>query len=483
MRVKLSNLLKYYKPLKETGNTDISITNIATHSSRVKPSGLFFAIKGEKTDGHNFIQDAIKNGAVAVVSDREIQYQGVTLIFVEDSKSALSAYSAAFYNFPAKEMDIIGVTGTNGKTTITNLIYQILSKETIAGLIGTSGYFYGDKKGSFGLTTPLADDLHFILKEMRDFGVKKVVMEVSSHALILKRVENISFKSVIFTNLTQDHLDFHKTIENYYRSKLKLFGMIENHKRSAVIVNADDQYGKRIMQDIDFTPVTYGIAGNADYNARILDVNMNGTKIQLKTPEGEKKISLNLIGKFNVYNSLAAIAWEMEGGKSMETVCQDICEVVPVPGRLEIIKKENEKFVVIDYAHTPAALENILMTLRKLVTGRLICVFGCGGDRDREKRPLMGKVAGILSELVYLTSDNPRIEDPMNILLDIELGIRDTGTEYFVIPDREEAIKRAIIGADINDCVLLAGKGDEEYQIIGEKRIPFSDRLVAHKYL
>ncbi len=486
--MQLKDLFEVYMPKETIGNTDVIVSNISTHSAKAGSASLFFAITGEKTDGKKFIKDAVNNGAVAVVSETKVDMENTVQVIVGDIKEALSAWSSAFYGFPSREIDIVGVTGTNGKTTITNLIYQIQINEGTAGLIGTSGYFYGDEKGSFGLTTPLANDLHFIFRRMLDSGVKNIAMEVSSHALFLKRVKDIKFKTAIFTNLTQDHLDFHENLDNYYLSKLKLFGMLKDKTRGSVIINTDDEYGRRLISDIDISAVTYGIKREADYRAEIIELSLEGTRIKLKTPEGETEVGFGLVGEFNVYNCLAVIAWAMEGGKSMETVCRVISRSVPVPGRCEIIRKDEDetktkKFVVVDYAHTPSALENILITLRRMVPGKLICVFGCGGDRDREKRPLMGKVAGILADYVYLTSDNPRSEDPLSIILDIEVGIRDTNANYIVIPDREEAIKKAVTEAGENDCILLAGKGDESYQIIGEQKILFSDRIIARNYL
>ncbi|MFH1414778.1 MAG: UDP-N-acetylmuramoyl-L-alanyl-D-glutamate--2,6-diaminopimelate ligase [Elusimicrobiota bacterium] len=483
--MRLNELFGSYRPSATDGDMDIEITGIAADSNRVEAGGLFFALKGEKADGADYIEDAVKNGALAVVTEKKVNVPGTAVVYVEDSRHALSEWSSVFYGCPSDSMTITGVTGTNGKTTITNIIYQMLSEEGAAGLIGTSGYFYGSKKGSFGLTTPLANDLHFIFSVMASAGVDKVAMEVSSHALVLKRVENVKFEKAIFTNLTQDHLDFHRSLEEYYLSKLRLFGLLRKKEKGAAVINVDDVYGVRMCRDIGFQPVTYAIENKADYMAEIIDINMKGSTFNLITPQGSSEVSAGLIGKFNVYNCLAAAAWAMEGGRNMENICKAISRAVPVPGRCEILSKEDgsDRFVVIDYAHTPVALENILMTLRRMVNGRLICVFGCGGDRDREKRPLMGKVAGILSDKVYLTSDNPRSEESMSIILDIEVGIRDTATPYEVEEDREEAIRKAIKNANESDCILIAGKGDEEYQIIGEQKIFFSDRMVAKSYI
>ena len=498
--MKLAKLFDYYRPLEleYSGDIDCEITNIAVHSDDVKPGCLFFALKGEKTDGKNFIDSAILNGAVAVAMSKEgrgkeipamrKEARDVVEIILSDVYNAISKWSAALYNFPAKEMEIVGVTGTNGKTTVTNIIYRILTAEGGAGLIGTSGHFYGKKSGHFGMTTPRANDLHFLFRAMLDDGISKVAMEVSSHSLELKRVQDIKFKSAIWTNLSPEHLDFHKTMENYYKAKLKLFSLVTEKNKSSAIVNIDNDYGRRVVKDIGYEATTYGMTPEADYRAEIKNISLNGTEFLLITPSKSMEMKINLIGKFNVYNCLAAIAWAVEGGRDMDTVCDIVSQAPGVRGRMELVKKgistaDSDKIVVIDYAHTPDALENVLLTLKNMKPKKLICVFGCGGDRDREKRPLMGKIAGKYSDVVYLTSDNPRSEDAASILLDIEVGIRDTTTNYYVITDREEAIKTAIENSSAGDCILIAGKGDEDYQIIGSTTIPFSDRLVVQKYL
>jgi UDP-N-acetylmuramoyl-L-alanyl-D-glutamate--2,6-diaminopimelate ligase len=410
---------------------------------------------------------------------------GSTVVRVEDVRLALSKWSSVFYDFPSREMNIVGITGTNGKTTIAGLIHRMLLEEGKAGLIGTSGYFYDSNKGSFGMTTPHSNDIHYIFRKMLDEGVKNVVMEVSSHALVLKRVEEIQFQNAIFTNLTQDHLDFHGSMDEYFSSKFRLFDMVKNKKRGTAIINSDDAYGRKIIEMLEYPAVTYAIESCADYRATVRQISLKGSVFTLEAKGKKVDMCVHLIGKYNIYNCLAAIAWALEGGRDMETVCNVVSKSKSVPGRLEILveKGSGGRAVIIDYAHTPAALENVLMTLRALTKSKLVCVFGCGGDRDRDKRPLMGKVAGIIADKVYLTSDNPRSEDPTGILLDIEVGIRDTATEYYVMPDRKEAIRKAIQDSGETDCILIAGKGDEDYQIIGDKRIPFSDRLEAHKYL
>ncbi|MFW6134539.1 MAG: UDP-N-acetylmuramoyl-L-alanyl-D-glutamate--2,6-diaminopimelate ligase [Elusimicrobiota bacterium] len=483
--MKIKELFEHHNPAQYTGEIEREITGIETDSRKVEPGNIFFALKGEKTHGRNYIEEALEKGAAAIVSDKKYGVQEILEIVVSDPREVLSLWSAAFYRFPSKEMEIIGVTGTNGKTTVSNLIYRILLEQGRAGLIGTSGYFYDSKKGKFSMTTPQPYELHMLFREMLDKGVKKVVMEVSSHALDLKRVRHVEFSSGIFTNLTRDHLDYHLTFENYYLSKFKLFGLLKEQKKENSIINIDDSYGRRMVDDLKYTPATYGIKRDSDYKGETKKLDLKGSEFKVISNKGEESLKVNLLGEFNVYNCLAAIAWAVEGGIDMTTTCRVISEVSPVPGRLEIIKKggKSDKTIMVDYAHTPNALENVLSMLKKIKAKRLICVFGCGGDRDREKRPLMGRVAGVYSDVVYLTSDNPRTEDPTRILLDIEVGVRDTGTMYYVIPDREEAIKKAIKGAGDGDCILIAGKGDEEFQIVGEKKIPFSDRQVARKYL
>ena len=478
--MKLGELSEMYPPLKFAGDPSACVTGITSVASEVKKGYVFFAMPGQHRHGADFVPEAIKNGAVAVASDSS--HPDADAVF-DDPFLALSRWSAALYGRPADRMRITGVTGTNGKTTVSSLIHRILSLEGPAGLMGTSGYLYDGKKGDFSLTTPQAFELHELFGRMLSSSVEKAVMEVSSHALELKRVSDIKFESAIFTNLTRDHLDFHGDLESYYLSKLKLFGFLR--KDGMAVVNIDDEYGRRIADDTGLDTVSYGLSREARYRAEIRDINLKGSRFRFVSPAGNRDMTVRLIGKFNVYNSLAALAWAIEGGREMESVCRVIEEASPVPGRLEIVRKDGgeKRVVVIDYAHTPDALENVLLTLKSMEPSRLVCVFGCGGDRDRAKRPLMGKIAGLIADTVYLTSDNPRSEDPVSILLDIELGIRETSTPYMVIPDREEAIMMALQDSRPGDCVLIAGKGDEAYQLVGDERLPFSDRDIAKKYL
>ncbi len=488
--MKLKDFFEYYRPLGVEGNPDLDITGFSVDSRQVREGNLFFAFSGSHTDGILHLNKAVEKGAAAVVFGKKTILPGRTgksgfvSIQVEDAEAALSRWSSAFYGFPSKRMDIAGVTGTNGKTTVSWLIYELLKKGADAGLVGTLGYKFGDTKGSFSMTTPRPHELHGLFACMLEAGIEKAVMEVSSHGLKMKRVMDVEFGSAIFTNLTRDHLDFHKTFEDYFNAKMLLFGLLRKPRKA--LVNIDDEYGSRIPGLLDFKPVTYGIKNQADYMAEPGAMDLSGTSFTLTGPGGFKKdVKVNLVGRFNIYNCLAAMAWAIEKGGDMEAVCKVVSEASPVPGRLEIISKDegDDRVVVIDYAHTPVALENVLSTLRPVTSGRLICLFGCGGDRDRDKRPLMGEIAGRLADVVYVTSDNPRYEDPLSIVLDIELGVRKTGVDYFVIPDRHECMREAISTLQSGDCILVAGKGDEEYQIIGDEKFPFSDRCVARSFL
>ncbi len=484
--MKLSSLFEYSKPKYFNGDYNIEVTDIFTSSKKVEKGSLFFAFQGSKTHGNKYIGEAARRGAVAVVSETNPGSSPLPVIVVDDARQVLSKWSAAVNGFPARKLSFTGVTGTNGKTTVTNLIYRILKKEKNSALIGTSGYFYNNTNGKFSMTTPLPNELHKLFKKMLESGIENVVMEVSSHALALKRVEDIKFKTAVFTNLTRDHLDFHGNFEEYFKRKKHLFDLLKSS--GVAVVNKDNKYGHRLVNELSGIKQklkTYGLTTESDYRGEIKKLNMNRSQFILKTGNFTEKIDTNLIGEFNIYNCLAAVAAGIEGVNNMQQVCKVISEVSPVKGRLEIVKSEGKdnKTVVIDYAHTPDALDNVLRTLKNLTAGRLICLFGCGGDRDREKRPLMGQIAGSYSDIVYVTSDNPRTENPVDILLDIELGLRKTSASYYVIKDREKAIKEAVTRAGKNDCILIAGKGDEEYQIFKNNKVPFSDRKMARKYL
>ncbi len=483
--MKLKNFYQAYKPLNCI-SPEVKVKGFAVNSKDVMKGDIFFALRGSRTSGIRYVREALYRGAVAVAV-KEGEDRGIALsaplLRVKDPNMALSRWSAAFYNYPTKKMNITGVTGTNGKTTVSSLIYQILKFRGKAGIIGTPGYSFGKKKGKFTMTTPRSHELQKIFSQMLKDGVKNAVMEVSSHALKLKRVEDVHFSAAVFTNLTRDHLDFHGSFSDYFKSKLHLFKLLKNNR---AIINIDDEYGRKIKEMIDFNPATYGIKKKALYRARIKQLTLRGSSFNFFAPgKFNREINIKMAGRYNVYNCLAAMAWAAEKGEDMETLCTVVSEAKPVPGRMEIVLREGPggRVVVIDYAHTPDALENVLKSLAEMTKGRLISVFGCGGDRDREKRPIMGEIAGKLSDAVFITSDNPRHEDPISIILDIELGVRKTGTDYFVFPGREECIEEAIKFSQDEDCILIAGKGDEEYQIIGNRMIPFSDRLIARKYL
>ncbi len=480
--MKLGDLVSIVPPVKCTADHALDIRGVTSFSGEVKEGFVFFALPGRNNHGIKFTGEALEKGAAVVVSDRDCPE--ADLVYT-DPFAAMSAFSAALSAWPALSMNLTGITGTNGKTTVSRIVYAILCSIGPAGIVGTQGFRYNGSSGRFSMTTPQAWELQPLLRRMLDSGVSNAVMEVSSHALELKRVADLWFEGVIFTNLTRDHLDFHGSLENYYRSKLRIFDLLRDEALSRVVINTDDDYGRRMIRDKKLDAVTYGLGPEADFRASVKKLGIKGSSFKLVTPYGSRDMNVRLVGRFNIYNCLAALAWAIRKENQMESICRVVEEVSPVPGRLELVSREGEdnRVVVIDYAHTPDALENVLLTLKEAAPRRLICVFGCGGDRDRTKRPVMGKIAGLIADTVYLTSDNPRSEDPVGILLDIELGLRQTSTPYLVISDREEAIMAALRDARPGDCVLIAGKGDEEYQIVGDEKIPFSDRRVARKYL
>ncbi|WP_129596445.1 UDP-N-acetylmuramoyl-L-alanyl-D-glutamate--2,6-diaminopimelate ligase [Anaerophilus nitritogenes] len=481
--MKIDQLMKGLKITKITGKKDIQVIGIAYDSRKVKEGYAFVAIAGFKTDGHEYIDQAVKNGAKVVIVQKHIDFiEGVTIIQVENSRKVLAYISSHFYYDPIKTMNLIGVTGTNGKTTITHLIKSILQKNHVAtGLIGTIAHEILDKKYKANNTTPESLDLHKLFKEMVDKEVNTCVMEVSSHSLDLDRVAGIPYKIGVFTNLTPDHMDFHETIENYKKAKTKLF----YQTTKANIINIDDPYGKEIAQEVnrlDTKLITYGIYDQADIYAKDIETSSKGTTFTLMTPQFSGKISIQTPGMFSVYNALAAMGVCYVLGYSFEEIKIGI-ESVKVPGRFETVPDTKEHNIIVDYSHTPDALKNALHTIKDFVEGRIITVFGCGGDRDKTKRPMMGEVAGKISDYCVITSDNPRSEDPDKIMKDIEVGIKRTSCKYKMIEDRKEAIKEAIKMSKPEDVILIAGKGHETYQILKDKIIDFDDKAVASEIL
>ena len=458
------------------GNLDLDINTVQYNSKKVITGDVFVCVEGFNVDGHNYADNAVANGAKAVICRKDLQFDsGIAVIKVKDTRKALAIMSSNAFKNPVDDIKLIGVTGTNGKTTSAFMIKSILEKAGYkTGLIGTIANYIGSTKVKAERTTPESLELHQLFRDMKNEEVKYCVMEVSSHSLSLDRVYGIEFSQGIFTNLTQDHMDFHKTFENYYEAKLQLF----KNTRSSII-NMDDSYGKQILHDIpvDSKILTYTIEGKGDLKADNILNHSRGVEFDLHFKDKSIHISLCLPGKYNVYNALCSAGACIGEGISLEVIKAGL-ESVVVPGRCEIATKEyNLGFdVIIDYAHTPDGLENILKTAREFTTGRLISVFGCGGDRDKGKRPIMGKIGSELSDIAVITSDNPRTEEPMDIIQDVILGI--TKENYVLVENRREAIKEAIKMAQKGDVIVIAGKGHEDYQILKDEVIHFDEREV-----
>jgi UDP-N-acetylmuramoyl-L-alanyl-D-glutamate--2,6-diaminopimelate ligase len=469
------------------GTLDRAVESIAYDSRRVQRNGLFVALRGEKTDGHQFLEQAIERGASVIVTEREEKQPRVTCLVVDDTRSALAALAAAFYGWPATKLKLAAVTGTNGKTTTTFLIKHICEKAGLrCGLIGTVRYEIGERILPATRTTPESLDLQELLAQMANAGCRAAAMEVSSHALAQERTRGLEWDVAVFTNLTQDHLDFHGTMENYFESKAKLFAQLAQQKKKqkpVAIVNIDDRYGEQLLGKIDknISVVTFGMSARADFRASSYRMEFGGTSYQLDARGKSYLVRVPLIGRFNVANSLAALAAANALGLSLRETVLSLGKSPQVPGRLEAVPAKRQFQVFVDYAHTPDALLNVLKTLRELQPRRLIVVFGCGGDRDRQKRPLMGEVVDRHADLAIITSDNPRKEDPNAIIAEVEKGFR--ADHYEKIPDRTEAIRRAIELAQPRDIVLIAGKGHENYQEFADHTVPFDDIQVARRAL
>jgi UDP-N-acetylmuramoyl-L-alanyl-D-glutamate--2,6-diaminopimelate ligase len=477
----LKDILKGIEILDCSGPVDIKISGIAYNSKSVQDNYLFVSIEGFKTDGHNYIEDAIEKGATAIIIQKDIgrKLDGITYIKVRDTRLALPLISSAFFNHPESKMRIIGVTGTNGKTSTCYITGNILKKAGYkVGIIGTLGYKIGDKILEISRTTPESLDLFRILHEMANGGVDYVVMEVSSHSLELKRVEGINFYGAIFTNLTQDHLDFHGSFEEYKKAKQKLF--LKNPEYS--VVNMDDSSGPD-MYVSNGEKATYGTHEGCDYIASNIDLNINGVSYTIEMDKDRVDLNVKIPGKFSVYNTLASFAFCSFIGIPHEVIVSALQESRGVPGRFELVSEDEPFSVIVDYAHTPDALENVLSTAREIIKGKLISVFGCGGDRDRTKRPIMGKISTTLAELTVITSDNPRSEEPISIIQEIEEGAKGGNYSFVSYPDRQEAIQYAISKAEPGDIVIIAGKGHETYQELKDKTVPFDDREVSKNFL
>ncbi|CAN7445595.1 UDP-N-acetylmuramoyl-L-alanyl-D-glutamate--2, 6-diaminopimelate ligase [Paenibacillus sp. LjRoot153] len=471
------------------GDKDTEITGIEADSRKIKKGDLFLCIPGLTADGHDYAPKAIELGASALVTERVLDVP-VPQLVVKDARYAMAALSAHFFGYPSKELKIIGITGTNGKTTSTYLLEKIIADQGYAtGLMGNIHIKIGDEYIENKATnTQEALELQRILRKMADAGTDYCIMEVSSHGLDMGRVKGIQFRSGIFTNLTQDHLDYHKTMEGYAAAKGLLFSRLGNgfskdpNARQYAILNADDEASQTFHRLTAAQVITYGIENDCDVRASDIRMTSQGTEFQLHSFAGEAFFRMQLVGKFNVYNVLGAIAAALAEGIPLEAIRISLERIAVVEGRMEVVNEGQDYLVLVDYAHTPDGLENALSTVSEFAEGKIITVFGCGGDRDRTKRPIMGKVAAHYSDYVFVTSDNPRTEDPEAILADIEPGLKDVHypeNQYILLADRKKAIQKAIEEAGPKDVILIAGKGHETYQDIMGVKHDFDDRLVA----
>jgi UDP-N-acetylmuramoyl-L-alanyl-D-glutamate--2,6-diaminopimelate ligase len=475
--------------LEQRGNLDLAVTSMTDDSRMVSKGSLFVAVKGERVDGHDFVENARQAGAAAVVAQRSVDTGSLPYIRVSDSRKALGWLGSRFHGDPSAGLTMVGITGTNGKTTTTYLCKALL--EGIGrrvGLIGTVAYQIGSETIPASHTTPGALELQQLLAKMVESGLDAAVMEVSSHALALDRTVGCEYDVAVFTNLTQDHLDFHSDMEDYFQAKLRLFIELAGGRKTGkrAIINLDAPYGARVRAACPVPVWGYALSSQADLIAERVCLSPNGTTFTAATPAGSFFVESRLIGEHNVYNLLGAIGVALHAGATPGQVQEAAAGVTNVPGRFERVTAGQDFTVVVDYAHTPDALVRLLTAAQAVKTHRIITVFGCGGDRDRGKRPKMGRAAVEQSDVVVLTSDNPRTEDPMAILREVEVGVREAlqrrpQVAYRMIPDRREAIGSAISEARSGDMVLIAGKGHEDYQIIGTKKFHFDDREVARE--
>jgi len=481
--------------IRVEGKASLEIIGIACDSKAVKPGFIFIALKGSKVNGADFIDEAIDRGAIAVLLDNEavgIFKRGSTFIYVKDARLCLAQASQAYFGDVSAKMRLAGVTGTNGKTTITYLIESMLkSANEAVGVIGTVNYRFGQRSIPSVNTTPGALELYSLLSAMRKEKINYCVMEISSHSLGQGRVDTLQFNAAIFTNLTREHLDYHKDMDDYLAAKLKLFGKIK--KGGFAVINIDDQASGRIMEKVNAEAraniITYGIDRKADIMAKDIQLSCSGIKFNLGAAErilassAPMEIESNFIGRHNIYNILASIGAGLAIGLDIRDIKAGIGSLKGLPGRLESVGCGQNFSVYVDYAHTEDGLNNVLRSLRELNPRRLISVFGCGGDRDRSKRPSMGRASTELSDSVFITSDNPRTEEPIAIINEIVAGIGPGKNNYTIEPDRFNAIKKAVMGAREGDIVLIAGKGHETYQIFKDTTIPFDDREVVKRIL
>ncbi len=488
--MRLNELVRDLTAKTVNGPDEVEITQVAYDSRKVKPGALFFSVAGLHTDGLAYVKDAVSCGAAAVVTDRDVAVEGATRVLVPDVRKALAKTACAFHGNPSRRLKMVGITGTNGKTTVSYLVRSIFSEAGLkAGVVGTIGYDLGDVRLKGAHTTPEAPDFQELLADMLKRGMTHAAVEVSSHALAQRRSYGTEFDAVVFTNLSRDHLDYHRTFEEYRDAKLKLFTKCERGaalKSPVCVLNADDQAfpAFRAASVASGDPVcTYSLAGTADVAAKEVKLLPAGSDFLLVWRGEPVRVRLSIPGLFNVMNALAAFGAGVSLGIGPNEVAAGLGALKGVRGRMERVDMGQDFSVFIDYAHTPDALDNILRTVRPITKRELISVFGCGGDRDRGKRSEMGAVSGSLADVTIITSDNPRSEEPLSIIAQIEEGIRRTGGRYSIVADRREAIRGALAGARPGDSVVIAGKGHEDYQIVGKEVRHFDDREVAEEFL
>ena len=484
---KLSEVLQGVGTALPAAANSLEIRQVACDSRKVRPGALFLALHGAKADGNKFIQDALKRGAVAIASEEPAPSRipgGVEWIQIQDARKALAISAANFLGHPANALQLVAVTGTNGKTTTTAVVdAMVKASGAKTGLFGTIAYHtpLGDYPAPN--TTPESVDLQGFFAEIRDAGGKYAVLEASSHSLAMDRLWGCHFQVAVFTNLTREHMDFHKTFEDYFAAKRRLFEGTGAGAPEVAVLNAQDEFGKRLAGLAKKT-VTYGLEGDEDITSKKFQLTFDGLNFTAQTPNGKVRVVSRLVGRINVYNLLAAVGAAQALGLSNEVIETGICNLQSVSGRFQRIDLGQPFLVIVDYAHTDDALENLIRTARELnPKARIITLFGCGGEKDRTKRPVMGEVAGRLSDLTILSSDNPRSEDPLKIISDIIVGLQKTAGKYLIEPDREKAIGMAMEEARRGDIVLLAGKGHENYQILSDHTLEFDDREMARRAL
>jgi UDP-N-acetylmuramoyl-L-alanyl-D-glutamate--2,6-diaminopimelate ligase len=487
--MKLAEILNKVKVIQVIGNAELKdIETITIDSRLVKKNSLFFAITGFKNDGHKFIQEAINQGVAAVVMqnanavpDQIFAHTGCVKIVVEESRKSLAEFANIFYGEPTKQLKLIGITGTKGKSTTAFYVKNIFEHAGYkCGLIGTIANYIGDREVKTMLTTPQSHELNYLFAEMLREGCTHCVMEVSSHALRLNRVDYMNFASAIFTNITSDHMDYHKTFDHYFDSKKMLFDFIP--ESGAIVYNADDENGKEIVKNSSAQKISYGTKNNSELKIKNIEFDLEGTHFELTWNGKTYCAATGLVGHFNAYNAASAFGIAVANGIQPEVAIEGINTTPQIPGRFEVVGMKNKK-VIIDYSHTSDSLKQALTAVHHIVKNErpIYTVFGCGGDRDRTKRPIMGEIAGTMSDRVYVTSDNPRTEDPYIIIDEVIAGIKTNN--YRVLENREEAIRSAIFESEDNAVILIAGKGHENYQEVNGVRKHFSDKETAEKYL